>query len=409
MQWSRRRQWVIVVVVGLVVVTSLSLGWVSKRWWARAPAAPGETETMSAEPGSFRPSSAQMASLKIAPVALTTFRAERITDGKIALNGDRTTPVFSPYSGRVTQVLGKLGDRVKPGQPLLVVDATEFVQGQSDLVSAVNALNTARAQVTLAQSNERRKHELFDAKGGSLQDWQQSESELVTAQNNVRSAEAALALARNRLRIQGKSDTEISRLEAHERMEPAASVLAPIAGTITDRQVGLGQYVQAAAANPVYAIGDLSTVWLVANVRETDAPLVRRGQSVEVRIFALPDRLFKARITYVAPGLDPNTRRLAVRAEVENPDAELKPEMFASFSIVTGSESSAPGVPESAVVYEGDSARVWVLNADGTLGLRPIHTGRSGNGMVEAVSGLRVGEKVVTHGTLFIDRAGRGE
>jgi cobalt-zinc-cadmium efflux system membrane fusion protein len=360
-------------------------------------------------PGTFRPTTDQLANLKIAPIALVVFRTERVTDGKIALNGDRTTPVFSPYSGRVTKVLGNLGDRVKAGQALLVLAAAEFIQGQSDLVSAANAVNTARSQVLLAQNNERRKHDLLEAKGGSLQDWQQSQSDLVAVQNTPHSAEAALALARNRLRIQGRSDSEIARLEVPERMEPAASVVAPIAGTITDRQVGLGQYVQAGASNPVYAIGDLSTVWLIANVREADAPLVRRGQPVEVSVLALPNRVFKARITYVAPGLDPNTRRLAVRAEVENSEGVLKPEMFASFSIVTGSESSAPGVPDSAVIYEGDTARVWILNADGTLALRPIRVGRSGNGMVEALSGLNVGEKVVTSGTLFIDRAGRSE
>jgi len=83
--------------------------------------------------------------------------------------------------------------------------------------------------------------------------------------------------------------------------------------------------------------------------------------------------------------------------------------MFASFSIATGTESDAPGVPDSAVVYEGDTARVWVLNGDGTLALRSIRVGRSGRGMVEAVSGLNAGEKVVTSGTLFIDRAGRGD
>jgi cobalt-zinc-cadmium efflux system membrane fusion protein len=398
---------VIVLVTALVLAACLMLGWLATRWFTKAPTA--QAEPVAAAPGIFRPTASQLATLKIAPIALVSFRAERVTDGKIALNGDRTTPVFSPYSGRVTRVLGNPGDHVARGQPLLIVEATEFVQGQSDLVSAANAVNTARAQLALAHSNERRKHDLFDAKGGSLQDWQQSQSDLVAAENNLRSTEATLALTRNRLRIQGKSDSEIARLESPERMEPAASVVAPIAGTITDRQVGLGQYVQAAASNPVYLIGDLSTVWLIANVREADAPLVRRGQPVEVRVLALPDRIFKAKITYVAPALDPNSRRLTVRAEVENPDSMLKPEMFASFSIATGTESDAPGVPDSAVVYEGDTARVWVLNGDGTLALRSIRVGRSGRGMVEAVSGLNAGEKVVTSGTLFIDRAGRGD
>ena len=402
---SPRQQWLVVLVLLLLAGATIVFGWLATR--ARSAAASEAAIELPA--GTFRPTSAQLANLKIATVQSMPFRTEQVTEGKIALNGDRTTPVFSPYSGRVTKVFASPGDRVKPGQPLLAVQATEFAQGQSDLVSAVNSLNTARAQVALAQTNEQRKHALYDAKGGSLQDWQQSQSDLLAAQNNLRSAEAALALTRNRLRIQGRSDAEIARLETPERMSAEAFVTAPIGGTVTDRQVGLGQFIQSGAANPVFAIGDLSTVWLVANVREADAPRVRRGQPVEVRVLALPERTFKAKLAYVAPGIDPITRRLAVRAEVENPDAVLKPEMFATFSIITGSDYSAPGVPGSAVVYEGDTARVWVLNRDGTIALRPVQTGRTSRGFVEVIAGLAPGEQVVTAGTLFIDRAARSD
>jgi cobalt-zinc-cadmium efflux system membrane fusion protein len=406
---SRRQQWLLVLILALLAGAALGFGWLWGQLRASPAATTNEPAASTAPQGTFRPTTAQLASLKVAPVGSMTFRTERVTDGKIALNGDKSTPVFSPYSGRVTRVLANLGDHVKQGQPLLVVEATEFVQGQNDLLSAVNALNTARAQLVLAQTNEQRKHALFDAKGGSMQDWQQSQSDMVAAQNNVRSAEATLALVRNRLRIQGKTDAEIATLGNSGRMNPEAFVLAPISGTVTDRQVGRGQYIQSGASNPVYAIGDLSTVWLIGNVREADAALMRRGQPVEVRVLALPGRMFKAKLTYVAPSVDPNTRRLAVRAEIDNPDGVLKPEMFASFTIVTGGESSAPGVPERAIVYEGDAARVWVVNDDDTIVLRQIQIGGTSQGMVEAVAGLTPGEKVVTSGTLFIDRAGRGE
>jgi cobalt-zinc-cadmium efflux system membrane fusion protein len=259
----------------------------------------------------------------------------------------------------------------------------------------------------LAQTNEQRKHALYEAKAGALQDWQQSQAELNTAQNNLRAAETALALVRNKLHILGKSDKEIAALENAQRVDPVSFVLAPISGRVTDRQVGLGQYIQAGATTPVYSIGDLSTVWLIANVREADAPLMRRGAPVEVHVLALPGRVFKAKLAYVAPSVDPNTRRLQVRAEVENPDGALKPEMFASFSIVTGTESASPAVPQEAVVYEGDTARVWVVQPDGSIGSREIRIGRTSNGMLEVVAGLKAGEKVVTSGTLFVDRAAK--
>jgi cobalt-zinc-cadmium efflux system membrane fusion protein len=305
-----------------------------------------------------------MASLTINPVVATVFRAERVTDGKIALDGDRTTPVFPPFTGRVTRILAKPGDRVERGAPLLAIEAPDFVQAQNDYVSAQAALDTARSQLTLAQVSEQRKHALYDAKAGALQDWQQSQAELVAAQSALRAAQTALALAHNRLRILGASEGQLHSLEQAQKVEALATVTAPIAGVITDRQVGLGQYLQAGASTPVFSIGDLSRVWLVANVREADAPLMHRGAQVEVRVLALPERVFKATITYVAPSIDPNTHRLAVRAEVSNPDELLKPEMFATFTILTGREATAPGVPEQAVVYEGEHARVWVARAD---------------------------------------------
>ena len=157
----------------------------------------------------------------------------------------------------------------------------------------------------------------------------------------------------------------------------------------------------------LFSIGDLSTVWLVANVRETDAPLMRLGAPMEVRVLAFPERIFKARLTYVAPSIDPNTHRLSVHAEVENPQSNLKPEMFATFSIITGGESIVPAVPESAVVYEGETARVWVAKDSGVIESRQIRAGRIVNGMVEAIAGIERGEKIVTSGTLFIDRAAK--
>ena len=337
------------------------------------------------------------------------FRTEQVTDGKIAINSDKTTPVFSPYSGRVTKVIARLGDYVKQGSPLLVIEASEFAQGQNDLRAATSTLDTARSQLNLAQTNEKRKHDLFDAKAGSLQDWLQSQADLVTAQNNLRAAETAFGLVRNRLRILGKSDVEIDALVNARTMDPVAHVVAPITGTVIDRQVGLGQYVQPNAATPIYMIGDLSTVWLIANVREADAPRMRLGAPVEVHVLAIPDRVFKAKLTYVAPSVDPNTRRLSVRAELQNPDGILKAEMFASFSIGTGGEAVAPAVPERAIVYDGDTARVWVAQDSGNLVSTPIKTGRINKGMVEVVEGLGPGEKIVTSGALFIDRAAKGD
>jgi cobalt-zinc-cadmium efflux system membrane fusion protein len=271
-------------------------------------------------------------------------------------------------------------------------------------------VKTARTQLTQAQTTEKRNHELYLGKGGALKDWQQSQTDLATAQNAISSTEIALAAVRNRLRILDRSDDQISALESQptQKIDPVVVVSAPIAGTVTQRQVGVGQYINSVtngSGNPVYTIGDLKTVWLVANVREDDSALMHIGDPVEVRVSAYPARVFNARISWVAATIDPNTHRLSVRADVANPDGALKPTMFANFTIVTGAAAQAPAVPRSAIVYEGDSARVWVSPSDGVLALREIRVGRTSGDMVEVVEGLSAGDKVVTSGALFIDRA----
>jgi cobalt-zinc-cadmium efflux system membrane fusion protein len=387
-------QFLIVTGAVLILVGVFGIGWLVSHFVF----GPTPTETTQKEvPGTFRPTKEQWASLKVAPVQAMTFRTEEVTDGYIAYNDDTTTPVFSPYSGRVTKLIAKPGDVVKKGGPLMAVEASEFVQGQSDL-------RTARAQLTLTEANEKRQHALYLAKTGALKDWLQAQADLTIAQNNLRAV-------RNRLRIFGISDQEIDAIEhgaGAQPINPKAYVLAPISGTVIQRQVSLGQYINSAAtgaSNPVYTIGNLSTVWLIANVREADAPRIRVGQPVEVHVLAYPGQVFKAKITWVAPAVDPNSRRVPVRAEVANPDGALKPMMFARFRISTGEQAVAPAVPQSAIVYEGDEAHVFVVRDDGTVTARSIRVGRISGAMVEVSAGLAVGEKIVTGGTLFIDRA----
>jgi membrane fusion protein, heavy metal efflux system len=384
--WSRGRQLRIAGIGSVVVVVAILVIWLGGRFFGKPEAPAAEPPP----PGTFRATAQQLKSLTIESVGMHGFVSEELTEGKIGVNGDRATPVFSPYSGRVTRVIAGLGDTVKTGAPLAMVDASEFVQAQNDL-------STAAAQVKIARINETRKHGLYDAKGGSLQDWQQAQTDLIAA-------ETALNSVRNRLKILGQSDTQIDALQTSHAINPTASIAAPIGGVVVDRQVGPGQFLQAGSGTPVFTIADPSTVWLLANVREADAGKVHVGQAMEVHVPAYPQRTFKARVTYVAALVDPVTHRLPVRAEIDNHDAALKPEMFANFRILTSEATDSPAVPESAVVYEGDLAHVWVLSGDGLLNFRSIRTGRTNDGLVEVLDGLKPGERVVTKGGLFIDQ-----
>ena len=384
--WSAARQWRmagIAAVAALVIILAVWLG--GKIFGPHEPAAAAPSP-----PGTFRATPQQLKTFTVETVQTHAFVSEELTEGKIGVNGDRATPVISPYSGRVTRVIAGLGDTVKAGAPLATVEASEFVQAQNDL-------KVAAAQVKLARINETRKHALYDAKGGSLQDWQQAQADLA-------SAETALNAVRNRLQIFGKTPVDIANLESLQAMNPVATIVAPLAGVVVDRQVGPGQYLQAGGA-PVFTIADPSSVWLLANVREADSGSVNLGQPVEVRVLAYPKRIFKARVTYVAAVVDPVTHRLPVRAEIDNHDLALKPEMFATFRIVTSGATESPAVPAAAVVYEGAAAHVWVVAGDGLVAYRAIRTGRSDDGLVEVLDGLKTGERIVTKGGLFIDQA----
>lgn len=395
------------VVAGCGVVAAAAVGfWLLNSGSGNAVALP---EKVVAEPnGAFRPSETQWSSLRLATVHQVAFRDERATDGKIAINDETTTPVFSPYSGRVSRLIAKPGDVVKPGAPLFAIDATEFAQGQNDLITAVAGLEKAQSRLLLAQTIEKRQRDLVAIRGGALKDLEQAQSDLIGAQGDLRSADIALSAVRNRLRILGRSDEEIAALEKLNKIGPESIVSAPIGGTILQRKVGLGQYIAVGATDPLYNVGDLSTVWLIANVRESDAPKMKVGDPVEVSVLAYPGRIFNAKLSYVAPALDPNTRRLPVRAEIANPNRELLPEMFANFRIIAGKGRLAPAVPQEAVIYEGSSARVWVANsADKSVVTRQIEVGATTNGLVEVRKGLTTGESVVSSGTLFIDRAAK--
>lgn len=387
----------------MVVIMLAAVGISRLTAHAEAPAAAHEDV--------FRPSAAQWSEFAIQPVQQAPFRDQQDTDGKISTNDDRTTPVFSPYTGRVTRVLVQAGQVVKKGQPLFAVEASEYVQAQNDLGSAKATLESAQVQLKAAQADENRLHELYKVDGASLKDWQAGQATLAAAQAAHRSAEVALSAVQNRLKIFGESDQEISALQSSataHKIEPEAVVRAPVDGTVVLRQVNPGQFLNSAAngsTTPVFSISDLSTVWMVANVREADAGLVHLGDQMNVRVLAFPGRLFQAKVTYIAPTVDPTTRRIAVRAEILNPDKILKPEMFADFAISTGPASSSLAVPENAVIYEGQTAHVWLARPDHSLVLQQVRLGRSADGLVEVTDGLRPGDSIATSSTLFIDRA----
>jgi len=401
----------VIAAVVLIVCT-----WLAVAANTRAPSADGQQEATAQgrRVGAlYYPTPKQWEALTMAPVSEVVFRSEHMTEGKIAVDEDRSTLVFSPYSGRVIKLLAKPGDAVKAGQPLFIVEAPDMVQAQNDFINAISALNKARSALELAKIVEQQNKTLFDSRAGSLRDLQQAQATTRAADNDVRAAQTLLEAARNRLRILGMTDDDITKFSDTGAVSSHMTIYAPIAGTVIQRKVGPGQYINTSSQNtsasdPSFIIGDLSTVWLVAYVRESEAPNVKVGQAVHFTVLAYPNRVFPANISYVATSLDTGTRRLLVRATIDNSQQLLRPEMFANVTILTGEGDSSLAVPREAIIYDGKTAHVWLAREDQSVERRDVKTGLSNGQMIEIIEGLHRGESVVSKGSLFVDRAAAG-
>jgi cobalt-zinc-cadmium efflux system membrane fusion protein len=402
--WTGRRL-VLTLVVLLLAVGAVTT---ASRMFAQRGKAGEPSHAAKTDSTRFTPTEAEWASLSFEPAAELEFRAEHITEGKIAVNEDSSTPIFSPYSGRVVKLLVKPSDVVTRGQELFVIEATDTVQALNDFITALSTFNSAKSKLNLAEINEKRQNDLYSGKAVPLKDWQNAQNDLTTAQNDMRAAETALEATHNRLHILGRSEEQIAAFQQTRQISGDTPIYSPIEGTVVQRKVGPGQYISTGASDPVFVIGDLSTVWLTAFVRESEAADVRVGQGMDFKVLALPGRTFKAKIDYVSAAIDPTTRRLMVRATLDNKEGLFKPEMFANVTVYSGNDHKSIGVKKQALIYEGDRVRLWVANDDKTLELREVQTGLINGDYVEVRDNLKAGEKVVVRGSLFIDRAASG-
>jgi membrane fusion protein, heavy metal efflux system len=349
----------------------------------------------------------QLHQLEVVKVESFTFLDQRSAIGQIAFNEDASTPVLTPFSGRVTRLIAKVGDPVKRGDPLLEIDSPEQVPPQNEFIAAQGARNKARSQLNLAQIVEKRARDLYEGKAAPFKDLQQAEAQLAAAENDMRSTETAFEAARIRLRILGHADAEISELEQKGTISRVTRITAPIDGIVISRKVGPGQHVKSDSAEALYVIADLSTMWLKAQIFEQDIAFVRIGQEIEAKVAAAPNRTFTTRIANIGSASDLTTRRIMVRSEIANPDGALKSEMFATFKIAIAEPSVTAAVPIDAVIREGDLATVWVQTEPMLFKRRVVDIGIQQNGLMQIRGGLAVGELVISRGAIFVDNEWR--
>lgn len=333
----------------------------------------------------------QARALKLVIVSEQDFYKKVRSFGGIDFDQNQTVTIYAHYPGRILEARPNVGDFVEKDQFL-------FSMQSPDLLAAETALIANASANVLQGKNLRRAQEMIKIGGISQMAMDQAVSGQQTAQG-------AIVAARNTLKTFGKTDEEIDALIAERRADAALVVKSPIAGVIVARAAAPGLYVQPGVAPAPYTISDTSTLWLYANVIEEDAPLIRVGQKIEAQVSAFPDAIFYGNISVVGAALDPVTRRLAARCEIADPSHMLRAGMFANVSVKVGDAYRAPATPASAIYREGDGQlTVWTTKDDRRFTRKFIKIGESQDGFVEIISGLKIGDKVVSDGGLILTK-----
>jgi cobalt-zinc-cadmium efflux system membrane fusion protein len=353
------------------------------------PSAQGSASAASASEETVTLASSQTNAIKIEPVATHFFTVEKTALGSIDYNENSSVQVFSPYQGKIITTSANLGDEVKKGQPLYTIDSPDLVQAESTLVGAAAAFDLTRKELA-------RVKDLYATNGVSEREMEQAASE-------EQADEAALNAARDAVRVFGKSEAEIDQIVASRKIDSVLTVPSPATGRITARNAQPGLLVQPANSQAPYAVSDLSTKWMVANVAETDSPLLRVGQTLRATVMAYPGRVFDGKISALNSMVDPTTHRVMVRCEITDPKNELRPGMLANFVIQVQDPVESVAIPMNGVVRNGDGTMAaWVTTDRLHFSQRIIKIGLQQDDLYQVLEGLHSGELAVTDGAVFI-------
>ena len=301
-------------------------------------------------------------------------------NARIAYDDNHTARVFSAVAGRVVKILAETGNKVEKGEGVLVLDAPDYAQAVADC---------SKADADLLRKKEfyERSTQLYEAHGLARKDMESAEADFQQAQ-----AEAIRAKAR------------LANLNGTPGRHAGQYVLvAPHAGIISERQVNSGSEVRPDAANPLFVITDASHVWVLVDLPEQDIGKIAVGQAVLVQVDAYPKESFMGKITVIGGALDPVSRRIQVRCELQNPSFKLKPEMFARVSPIADVHASLPRIPNTAIVTQGLYSYVFVEQEAGVLQRRKVTLGLQGHEFSFVKVGLKAGERVVTTGALLLN------
>jgi cobalt-zinc-cadmium efflux system membrane fusion protein len=309
---------------------------------------------------------------------------------RIEVDEQRVARIGAAVTGRLTEIHAELGQRVRRGEVLAILHSAELSTSQLAYLKAVSQEGLQLRAVARAKL-------LFESDVISSAELQKRESELLQA-------EAERQTSHDQLRVLGMTKEDINQLAATRSVHSVSSVIATIDGVVIERKITQGQVVQPADA--LFTVADLSHVWLVAEIPEQQAGLVRAGGVTEAEIPALGDQAIKGRLIFVSDTVKPDTRTVTARMDVENADRLIKPGMLASM-LIRGALHKRLMVPVVAVVHDGSQDYVFVQKDAQHFELRQVKLGQENAGVAPVISGLAAGEKIVTEGAFHLNNERR--
>ena len=305
---------------------------------------------------------------------------------RIEVDEQRVTRIGAAVTGRVTQIFATLGQRVRRGEVLATLHSTELSTSQLAYLKSLS-------QAELQQRAVERAKLLFASDVIGAAELQKRESELAQAQ-------AELDASLGQLSVLGMNGRDVAKLAASRTVHSLSSITATLDGVVIERKVTPGQVVQPADA--LFTVADLSHVWLVAEVPEQQAFLVKKGEAAQAEVPALNGQNIKGHLIFVADTVNPERRTVTVRMDVNNPGRKLKPEMLASM-LIQGSPQKHLQLHAAAVVREDNKDHVFVQVAPSLFQLRAVTLGQESKGYISVLSGLKVGESVVNEGAFHLN------
>jgi membrane fusion protein, heavy metal efflux system len=311
--------------------------------------------------------------------------------GKVEANPNRLAHVVAPLAGRVVQVLVRIGDVVKQGDPVVVMESPDLDTAVSAYTQAEAGVTQAKIALTKARSDLDRTKLLLEHGAAPEKDMIAAQSIVAQSEPAVKQAEAVASQSLRRLEILGVQPGVVGQ---------KLTVKAPISGKVLEIAVAGSEYKNDTTAS-LMTIADLSTVWISSDVQETNIGLVRSGERVEISLPAYPNEKFNGRVLQIADTEDPTTRTIKVRTEMANPSGRFRPEMYAQIRLV-GEAKQMPVVPTAAIVQSEGRSIVYRQVSTGVFDQVVVKTGVTVGDKIAVTSGIAVGDRIVTDGTMLL-------